>query len=405
MRSRFRNMFFAGCLLGISCGRGPAPEGARAPVAASVLAVTRGSLEDRVLLTGELEAVQSDKLLVPKSPAWVLTVRWLAADGSLVKKGDRIVEFDSSSLSGGLEDKRSAILRTENELAAEVAKVAGAVADKSMEVVRKRAALDKATADAEVPADLRSRREYQEKQLALLQARDALTRAEEELASTRKTGQLDLSMKEVARARAERDLAELQKNMEELTLRAPRDGMVQLGIDRDEGRRYVVGDQVRPMWVIATLPDLSAMQVRARLYDVDDGTVAEGMAADCVLDSYPNKTWPGKVQKLSPVARPESRDALRRYFEVLVSLDGKPEETARPGMSVRVEVMRRRVSDALLIPRVALRSFPGKTQAQREAGGLVDVEIDWCGELQCVVRSGVVAGTRLAPFSSRKGGS
>lgn len=404
MSARLRKMIMTGCLFALACGRGAAPPEV-APAASPVLTVTRGSLEDRVLLTGELEAVQSDKLVVPKSPAWVLTVRWLATDGSQVKKGDRVVEFDSSSLSGGLEDKRSAILRTENELAAEVARVAGAVSEKSMEVVRKRALLEKATADAEVPADLRSRREYQEKQLVLLQARDALAKAEEELASTRKTGQLDQSIKEVARARAERDLAELQKNMEDLTLRAPRDGMVQLAIDREENRKYLVGDQVRPMWIIATLPDLSTMQVRARLYDVDDGTVAEGMTADSILDSYPDKVWSGKVAKLAPVARPESRDALRRYFEVLIALDGKPEETARPGMSVRVEVVRRRAKDALLVPRAALRAFSGKTQVQRESGGLVDVEIDWCSELQCVARSGLVEGTRLAPLPSRKGGS
>jgi hypothetical protein len=53
---------------------------------------------------------------LPRTPSWLLSVRWLIEDGVTVKKGDRVVEFDSSSFAGTLEDKRVAVVRTGNEM-------------------------------------------------------------------------------------------------------------------------------------------------------------------------------------------------------------------------------------------------------------------------------------------------
>ena len=78
-----------------------------------------------MILSGEVEAVSSENLVVPRTPSWLISVRWLASDGSLVKMGDRVVEFDASSLTTTLEDKRGAIVRAEGELASQVAKDRG----------------------------------------------------------------------------------------------------------------------------------------------------------------------------------------------------------------------------------------------------------------------------------------
>jgi multidrug efflux pump subunit AcrA (membrane-fusion protein) len=380
------------------CGRGKpaaATEVARAP--AGPLVVTRGVLEDRMVLTGELEAIVSDNMVVPRTPAWLLSVRWLAEDGATVKKGDRVVEFDSSTFAGTLEDKRLAVVRTGSELYSEEARAAGAEADKVMEVDRKRAELYKAEVEASVPADLYPKRMYQEKQLTLSQKKDALAKAEDDLRAHRRASRLEKTVKSVALSRAERELTDLNERLEELVLRAPRDGLVQLGINRREPtqRKFLVGDQAFPGFVIASMPDLTAMQVRARLSDVDDGAVREGMRAACVLDAFPDKTWKCGVQQVSPVARAEGREATRRFFDVVVKLEESAPSFMRPGMSVRIEVVRRRAEDALLVPRVAVRAVPGKAEVRTSGGQAQTVDIEWCTELVCVVRGGVLEGTRL----------
>src|SRR5688500_11077076 len=95
-----RAIILVAALAALGCGS-RAPAGAAASTAGVQPAwkVVRGALEDRFVLTGELEAVSSENLVVPRTPTWNLSIRWLIADGAQVKKGDRLVEFDSSSFS------------------------------------------------------------------------------------------------------------------------------------------------------------------------------------------------------------------------------------------------------------------------------------------------------------------
>jgi multidrug efflux pump subunit AcrA (membrane-fusion protein) len=385
------------------CGARSAPAG---PAAPAPLVVGRGTLEDRLVLSGEIEASSSEHLVVPRTPSWMLSIRWLAADGSMVRKGDRVVEFDSSSLTTTLEDKRGAIIRSQGELDSQVARDRATLADKEMEVERRRAEREKARIEAGVPPDLYSRRQHQEKQLALLTRQDALAKAEEDLRAQRRSAGLERRIKEVALARAVRELAEVDRLLDELTLRAPRDGLVQLAINRREGsgRKYLVGDQAFPGWAVATMPDLSAIQVRARLADVDDGAVREGMPADCVLDAYPGKVWKAMVRQVSPVARSEGRDSTRRFFDVVVKLDAPAVDIMRPGMSMRVEVLRRRAENTLLVPRAAVAGWPGKARVRLASGQEAAAELEWCSETACVLRGGLSEGTALLASVPGAGG-
>ena len=325
-----------------------------------------------------------------------------------MKKGDRVVEFDSSSFAGTLEDRRLAVIRAESELASEMAKADTTLADKQMEVERKQADLDKAQVEASVPGDLYPRRLYQEKQLALASKRDALAKAQEELAAQQRAARLERTVRTVAARKTERELLDLRARLEELVLRAPRDGLVQIGINRREreARKFLVGDQAFAGWPVASMPDLGAMQVRARLSDVDDGAVREGMRADCVLDAYPDRVWGGSVKQVSPVAKADGREATRRFFDVLIALDKPAPNLMRPGMSMRVEVIRRKVEGAFIVPRAAVHSFPGKSKVVLTGGQTQLLEIDWCTDLACVARGGVLEGTGLlAEGDTGKGSS
>jgi multidrug efflux pump subunit AcrA (membrane-fusion protein) len=387
--------------LWLACALGCARVAPGAPTT-ETLVVTRGALEDRALLSGEVEAITSENLVVPRTPSWMLSVRWLAADGALVKKGERVIEFDSSSLSNTLQEKRGAIVRAEGELQSQLAQTRATLADKEMEVERKRSEVEKARAEASVAPDLYPRRLHQEKQLALLTQKDAIAKAEEDLAAQRRSLGLERRIKEVALERTRRSLAEAERLLDQLSVRAPRDGLVQIPVNRRENRKFLIGDQVFPGMAVATMPDLHALQVRARLGDVDDGAVVEGMHADCVLDAYPARVWKGAIKQVAPVARADGRDSSRRFFDVVVTLEGLAPELMRPGMSMRVEVLRRRAEGALLIPRAAVTTWPGKTQVQLASGRQESIEIDWCNESACVVRGGLAEGASL--LAARAGG-
>ena len=367
----------------------------------ALLQVEQGSIEDRILLTGQVVALSAEELAVPGiQQANSMPIAWMAEDGAAVKKGDRVLEFDSSSLLSALVDKRSALANAEREQASQNAKSSLELSTKTYEVEFARGEVAKAEIAASIPADLTPRQDFQEKQLRLQAARDRLAAAEDALSTQRKTAQLEQNIKEVKRTQAARNLAQLQTSLQDLVVYAPRDGMLQVSRNYFEKRKYLVGDSTYPGLVIATLPDLSAMKVHAQLSDVDDGAVAAGMATDCVLDAYPQKHWRGTVLKVSPAASAESRDSPRRFFDIEVALDRKSDAVIRPGMSVRVEVIRQRKERTLLVPRAAVSAWAGNTELRTSDGKSAWVTVDFCTELQCSVQGSLSEHTRLLPATS-----
>lgn len=363
-----------------ACRRAPLPSH-RPPAEALVL--TRGALQDRLLLTGELEAVSSVDLVTPRTSQWQINLRYLAPEGSAVKAGERVAEFDNSSFVTARSDKQLAAQTARSELLQQRAQGEIAIADKAFEVARAKSALDKAQRRAQVPADLLPGRTYQENQLELERARVALQKAEGALEAERRSAALDLRIKEIAIQQTERQIQTAQEAIDSLVLRAPRDGLMVAVEHPWEGRKIEAGDNVFVGLAVARLPDLSRMRVRAQLSDVDEGRVASGMKATCTLDAYPADPLPCQVEEVSQVAREPSRRSLRRTFPVLLSLDRSDPARLRPGLSVKVTLSGQAVQEALLAPRAALLLQPPRLCLRD--GGAAPVVVGVCDRHRCQV--------------------
>jgi multidrug resistance efflux pump len=359
------------------------------------LVVRRGTFRQRVLLTGELEAERGEQLQVPRTDAFQIQVRWIAEDGTLVKAGDRVVEFDNTQFASDLEEKRLRASDTGSELERTQAETRTNLAEKQFQVEKAKSELAKARIAAAIPQDLLSLREYQERQLALKRAESELAKAEEDLAAQRQSSGKDVDVRRISMERSRREIQEVEQAIDALTLRAPRDGMVLVAEHPWEGRKFQVGDSTWVGMTVASLPDLSSMRVMASLSDVDDGRVQPGMEVLCTLDAFPGKVYKGRVKEISPVARESGRSPLLRYFPVRIALDRSDPERMRPGMSVRVEAMGQERKNVLLVPRAALDLSGAKPRALLADGGAAEVRLGPCAALECVVESGLDEGARL----------
>jgi HlyD family secretion protein len=327
------------------------------PPSSPALAVRRGDLRPRLLLTGELKSARAETLVAPQTPSFQLQIRWMAEDGARVAAGQPVVEFDNSAFVSKLDEKRLAAAAGADELARLQAEARATAADRAFAVEQARTDLEKARIAAAVPAELLPRREYQDRQLKLQQSETALAKAQADRAAQRSTSAADLGVQRIALDKTRREVAAAEAAIRELTLRAPRAGLMLVGDHPFAGRKLHEGDNVWTGTAVAMLPDLASMMVEAALSDVDDGRVAPGMEATCFLDAYPESPYRGRVAEVSPVARESGRSALLRYFTVRVELGPlTPRQVARlrPGMSARVEIAAPPVRGALLVPRAAL---------------------------------------------------
>ncbi len=363
--------------------------------AGPALTVVRGDLEEHILLTGELEAANSEELLAPQTDNWGISIRWLVEDGAVVKAGDRVVELDNTAILEQISDLDLAVIKAGNELASQRAQSAVTLEDKRFEVETQKTALAKAKLDAAVSPQLVSRREYQQFQLAVRSAQTALSTAKDDLRAAKDAARLDEEVKRIALHKAQRKLDSAEEQIDALVLAAPRDGVTLVGTHPWEGRKLQLGDTVWPGLTVAKLPELSSMLVEAEISDVDDGRVRPGLTATCVVDAYPDRPIDARVLAVSPVAREPEHQSARRFFSVTLELLEADVSDMRPGLSVKADVHAARHEDVLLAPREALDTSTQPARAWLDSGEAVDVELGACNAHHCIVLAGLDEGASV----------
>jgi multidrug resistance efflux pump len=356
----------------------------------------RGTFAEDMVLTGQLEAARGAVVAVPRLPSWQTSIRWIADDGAEVKEGDKIVELDSGQFTTTLDTKRQALVQAQQQLTQKQAEASADLAEKALDVERKQVEFDKARLNAAVPADIVSRRDFEDREVKRKRAEVELAKAKDVLKSTREASRADRANLELTLAKAQRELGDVEKAIDSVTLRTPKAGVVVL---RDnpfgEPRKLQAGDGVFVGVALAMIPEPDSLQVTASLADVDDRKIAVGMPATIILDAYSDIRSTGRVAAISAVAQESARASLRRAFTVVVKLDAIDANRMRPGLSARVIVRREAKNGVLLAPRVALDLNGKEPRARLSDGSFRSVKVGSCNAQECVVTDGLRDGEAL----------
>jgi HlyD family secretion protein len=367
--------------------------------------VRRGDLDDVFLLTGELQAVHSTSLVTPRAES-DLQIRWMAEDGADVKEGDRVVDLDAGRLIQSMEDRRLRLRQAEVDLESHEHTAAAEIERKRVAVEKAVVERDKARIDAAVPREIQPAVEWQKKQNTLHEQEAALEKATLDRAAYAVAARSDVEVARVAVDKARRELDAAERQLSAMSAFAPKSGIFLIGNFYQWGpegpRKLQPGDTVWPGYPLATIPDPSEMQVTATLPEVDHGRVSTGMAARCVLDTYPDRVFEGRIEEIGAIAAEPSQrfqpQGSRSGFLVRVSV-ARADPLMRPGLSVRVEVVRRSWKRALFVPRRALRLEGGQAVVERKGlTGASAVRVSDCTPLDCIVDGSLAEGDRVLVF-------
>ena len=128
--------------------------------------------------------------------------------------------------------------------------------------------------------------------------------------------------------------------------------MVVLREDFREGERRKprVGDSVWQNQPLLYLPDLTRMQVLTQVREVDVHLVQPGHHGTARVDAYPSLQLPATVQTIGVLAsKGEGALGGEKAIRVTIALEDS-DPRLRPGMTARVDLLSRRVEDALVVP-------------------------------------------------------
>ena len=333
--------------------RSAEPVTSQAEKSPPVVEVRRGKIQKTLLLDGELRAVRSRSIFATTSEEAKIT--YLPPEGSIVKAGDRLVELDTATILGRIKDTEERIVAAENEIVRTRAMQESTLHQMGVELSRLLLTYEQAKLKARVPAEIVSRREYQEYQLALEKAKAEYENQLTKIEQKKKEQEAELQVRIIDKEKLQVQLDQAKRNLDGMNIKAPADGMVIYGDHWAERRKVQIGDVVWGGLPLVMLPDLSEMEVLAQVNEVDGPRLAVGQKAKIVLDSFPQVEISGSVKEIAQTAIKASWMAKAKIFRVVISMDRMVPEIMKPGMSTQVSIVVAEYPAQLLVPRSAVR--------------------------------------------------
>jgi HlyD family secretion protein len=296
-----------------------------------------------VRLNGLVEAVDFYSVIVPRVTGsgggqQRLTIVRLAPKGTLIKKGDVLIEFDRQLQVRAALDKRAEWLDLEEQMKKKVADQNSARAQDDTALTSAENAVARAKLDV-ATNDVRPRVDAEKNNLALEGAEAKLAQLKVTYSLKRKSAEADLRILEVRRDRARSAMQHAERNAEKMVVLAPIDGLVVLksiwkGDSMGEPQE---GEEMWPGAAVLDVVGPSSMRVRVRVNQADLSGLRVGLPAKVTLDAYPGRTYPAKLLQISPIATTSQFSQKVRTFVALFGIEGSDPQLA-PDLSAAVDV-------------------------------------------------------------------
>jgi len=252
-------------------------------------------------------------------------------------------------------------------------------------------AYDQAKADLDVAEQRASTSAAQLERTKELRAANVVTAQELESAV------LDAANSQASIIKARTNLQLAQERMGDVKIRAPIDGTI-ISKSVEQGTIIASASQnISGGTTLMQMADLSTMQVRALIDEVDIGRIQPGLATRVSVEAYPDRTFRGSVYKIEPQAVVEQNVTM---FPVLVRLDN-PEGLLKPGMNADIAVEIAQRENVLVVPNAAIVATADAVPAGQVLG-LSESQVQ--EQLRTVVNRSGANGAQGAAANGAQGG-
>jgi len=342
--------------------------------------VDRGDIDATVVTTGNCNAVISVQVGSQVSGNIIA----LYADfNTQVKQGQLVARIDPAPFQAAVDQSTASLNAAKaaavtaqasfNKSQSDLATAVANLASQKANVVKAQSAVELARLETErrkilvkeestSQEDLDTAQASYDQAVASLAATQAAVTAAEEMVNSAKAG-IAVAQTQVDQAAAivhqdEAVLRQAQLNLNHTEIRAPVDGTV-VSRNMDVGQTVAASFQAPTIFLIAQ--DLKKMQVDTNVDEADVGPIRLGQPANFTVDAYPGQIFPGKVSQIREA--PINVQNVITY-DVVVQV-ANPDLKLFPGMTANATIFTGRASNALRVPKAALRFHPHGTEAPR----------------------------------------
>lgn len=376
-------------------------------VDAPTVTVQRGEFLVQTRCRGDLRAVKSGMVNAPNLGGG-LVITTLAALGDSVKKDEVVLAFDPSEQENILETSKSTLDEAQQQIRKIEADAAIRAHTDQVDLLKAEFAVRRA--ELEVSRnELVSEIDAQKNLLTQEAARKKLAQLRQDIQSRQKSGEAELAVAREKANKAALDVKQTQMRMDQITVKAPMDGLVNIRQNRFatggffttgmEIPDYRMGDQTFSGDTVLEVVDTEQMEVGGKVYEADRSNLKEGQEVFIRPDAIPGLTLTGKIKSLAGTTSMGffSSDP-NKTFDVVFGFQ-QQEQRLRPGMSTEVEIVAERVKDVVHVPQQAVFDKENKKWAFVKTGEKFDrreITVGRRGESQVEITKGLKAGEVVA---------
>jgi hypothetical protein len=165
--------------------------------------------------------------------------------------------------------------------------------------------------------------------------------------------QSDIKKLELEIQRFRMRVATIKEQLDALTIKAPRSGIVIRAINPLTGKKVIIGDPVWSNFPIATMPQFEKMKVKIMASESDFKSISVNDSVYYTFDAMPGNSGTGKILKKAPMGQPYRRGSTVKFFEIEASIDSvltMPE----PGFTANCRIVFKQAENVIFVPQIAL---------------------------------------------------
>lgn len=363
-----------------------------APAEVRTAKVEQGKIRSVISTNGKIEPINNFEA---HAPIPSIVQRVLVREGAAVRKGQLLVVLDDASVRAQAARALAALRTAQADLAAIES---GGTQEEvlSLEPQLVKARTDRDAAQRNLDALKRLETQGAASAGEVLEAQNALTRANSQMEFLEQKKIKRYSRAETAGVEARRDEATAayvaaQDTLAQTDVRAPFDGIV-YSLPIRQGN-YVGGGEL-----LLQVADLRKVQVRAFVDEPDVARLSVGNLIEISWDAVPGRIWQAKVTFVPSTVTPRSS---RNVGETTSIIDNKDLKLL-PNVNVGVSIITAEHDNVLVVPREAVRNDDSKPYVFQIVGRELkrrDVETALSNLTQVEVTRGLSANDLIATGS------
>ncbi len=343
---------------------------------------------------GELKSLESFIVKAPSNIWRNVRIVRLAPEGSIVKKDEFLIQFDTAEFQQKLLEAKNNLEKAEASLASTVANNKSKMSDLESNIKLESYSLEQSRLRGK-NAVYESENKRKEIEFGLKKAEISYKQLVDKKESTLKIQAASLKQAQLEVEQANIKVKRAQDDLGKMTILSPADGLIVYKELWEGGGMVKLKVGMSP-WrgqALMEIPGANKMKVSVKINEVDISKLALDQKVNITLDAVPDTTFTGLVKEIAALAN-RDRKTKKNEFDVEIYLN-EEDERMKPGMSANSQIIIEEIADVLSVPIDAIEIENEKTWIRDSGGDLVEIVTGKSSSDFIVVQEGLEDGDEI----------